>query len=83
MLQANDWEGLLAFLGDLKPELARDMDELKMAWQVCRLPHGHGICYARTILNASVDGYGAPPFPFRAPAPLCTLPLYTYYGRST
>jgi len=33
LLQANDWEGLLAFLGDLKPELARDMDELKMAWQ--------------------------------------------------
>ena len=47
LLQANDWEGLLAFLGDLKPELARDMDELKMAWQVCRLPHG--ICIPRTI----------------------------------
>ena len=33
LLQANDWEGLLGFLSDLKPELARDMDELKMAWQ--------------------------------------------------
>ena len=43
LLQANDWEGLLAFLGDLKPELARDMDELKMAWQVCRLPHGNAL----------------------------------------
>ena len=33
LLKANDWEGLLGFLSDLKPELARDMDELKMAWQ--------------------------------------------------
>ncbi len=33
LLKANDWAGLRAFLSELKPELAREMNELKMAWQ--------------------------------------------------
>ena len=40
-------------------------------------------CIAHGLLNASADGYGASPLPSHPPAPLRTLPLYTYYGRST